>query len=271
MTPPDVVVHHPATRPATPGADAISVVLLHGGNVASWMWEPQVEHLADLDLWTPDLPGFGSRAAEDVVSLDATADDVAALVAALPAGRSVHLVGLSYGGVVALHVAARHPGLVRSVLASGAAVDGVRGLTGALGRAQLRVWDRRWYWEAQARSFGLPTDARDLFVRSGLAIRRDNMARTVREVYDGCFPTGLEGSGARVLAVAGSRDLRAARSALGTIARRVPDAVVRLAPGMHHQWSAEDPDLFSAMIRSWVVDGVAHPRLVPLPERARRQ
>ncbi len=39
----------------------------------------------------------------------------------------------------------------------------------------------------------------------------------------------------------------------------MPDAVVRLAPGMHHQWSAEDPDLFSAMIRSWVVDGVAHP------------
>ncbi|MGO3814274.1 MAG: alpha/beta fold hydrolase, partial [Cellulosimicrobium funkei] len=81
--------------------DAVTVVLLHGGNVASWMWEPQVEHLADLDVRTPDLPGFGSRAAEDVVSLDATADDVAALVAALPAGRAVHLVGLSYGGIVA--------------------------------------------------------------------------------------------------------------------------------------------------------------------------
>ncbi|CPU63667.1 Uncharacterised protein [Mycobacteroides abscessus] len=48
----------------------------------------------------------------------------------------------------------------------------------------------------------------------------------------------------------------------------MPDAVVRLAPGMHHQWSAEDPDLFSAMIRSWVVDGVAHPRLVPPAGRA---
>ncbi|MCR1981688.1 alpha/beta hydrolase [Cellulosimicrobium cellulans] len=268
MTAPDAVGRHAATPPDGAGPDEVSVVLLHGGNVASWMWEPQVEHLADLDVRTPDLPGFGSRAAEDVVSLDATADDVAALVAALPAGRAVHLVGLSYGGIVALRVAARHPGLVRSVLASGAAVDGVPGLAGAVGRAQLRVWDRRWYWEAQARAFRLPADARDLFVRSGLAIRRDNMARTLRDVYGGCWPTGLEASGARVLAVAGSRDLRAARSALGTIARRVPDAVVRLAPGMHHQWSAEDPDLFSATIHSWVVDGVAHPRLVPPAGRA---
>ncbi|MEK8225551.1 hypothetical protein NKG05_04580 [Oerskovia sp. M15] len=53
MTAPGTVVHHPAARTGAPGADRASVVLLHGGNVASWMWEPQVERLDDLDLWTP--------------------------------------------------------------------------------------------------------------------------------------------------------------------------------------------------------------------------
>lgn len=263
------VLHHPASRGRAPGADRASVVLLHGGSVASWMWGPQVDALDDLDLWTPDLPGFGSRAAEDWVSLDAVADDVAATVASLVPEREVHLVGLSLGGIVALRTAARHPGLATSVVASGAVLDGVPGLVGAFGRAQLRVWDRPWYWRAQARAMGIPADERDLFVRSGLATRRDNQERLVDEVYDGCWPDGLERSGARVLAVAGSRDLAAARGALGTVARRVPDAVVRLAPGMHHQWSAEDPELFSDMVRAWVVDGAAHPRLVPLQERGR--
>ncbi|MFC8922374.1 alpha/beta fold hydrolase [Cellulosimicrobium sp. NPDC057127] len=267
MTPPAAVGHHPARRPGAPGARDAAVVLLHGGNVASWMWEPQVELLDDLDLWTPDLPGFGARAAEDWVSLDAAADDVAATLEALPAGRSAHLVGLSFGAIVALRVAARQPGLVASVVASGAVLDGVRGVAGAVGRAQLRVWDRPWYWHGQARAMGIPADAREVFVRSGLAIRRATEERIVDEVYRGCWPDGLESSGARVLAVAGSRDLRAARDALTTVARRVPDAVVRLAPGMHHQWSAEDPELFSAMIRSWVVDGVAHPGLVPPDSR----
>lgn len=274
MTLPDAVVHHPARRPGTPGAAGVSVVLLHGGNVASWMWEPQVEALDDLDVWTPDLLGFGSRGDDVPASLDEVVDDVAATVSAIPTGRAVHVVGLSLGGIVALRLAARHPGLVASVLSSGAVMDGVPGLAGAFGRAQLRVWDRAWYWRGQAVAMGIPADARDLFVRSGLAIRRETMERVLPDVYGGCWPDGLAESGARVLAVAGGRDMRPARTALRTIERRVPDAVVRLAPGMHHQWSAEDPDLFSAMVRAWVVDGVAHPGLVPIPEpagRARRR
>ncbi|MHA7132278.1 alpha/beta fold hydrolase [Oerskovia turbata] len=265
MSEPDVVVHHPATRAGAPGADRASVVLLHGGNIDSWMWEPQVERLDDLDLWTPDLPGFGSRAAEPWESLDAAADDVAALVAPLAATRRIHVVGLSFGAIVALRVAARRPDLVASVLASGAVLDGVPGLLGAFGRAQLRVWDRPWYWQAQARVMGLPPEVRERFVRSGLTIRRDTEERILREVYRGCWPDGLAESGVRVLAVAGERDARPARRALASIAARVPDAVTRLAPGMRHQWSGQDPDLFSDMVRAWAADGVAHPRLVPAP------
>jgi pimeloyl-ACP methyl ester carboxylesterase len=104
-------VHPPETDTAAP-----PVVLLHGGNVANWMWEPQLPALTDRTVITPDLPGFGARTSEDWPGLDAVADDV---VARHGGDEPFDLVGLSLGAVTALRVLARHPGRVRSAFLTG--------------------------------------------------------------------------------------------------------------------------------------------------------
>lgn len=50
------------------------------------------------------------------------------------------------------------------------------------------------------------------------------------------------------------------RRSLTTIAEAVPQAAVRLAPGMHHIWNVEDADLFNEVLRSWLA-GTVDPRL----------
>lgn len=85
------------------------LVLLHAFPLSSAMWLAQREALADLcQVITPDLRGFGGSAlGEEPPSLDAMADDVAALCdrLALP---SVILGGLSMGGYVAMALLRRH-------------------------------------------------------------------------------------------------------------------------------------------------------------------
>jgi pimeloyl-ACP methyl ester carboxylesterase len=76
----------------------------------AWQWVP----LPDGAYLKYEFPGHGTRAwAPELRSLDALADDVAA---AAPAGSPLHLVGVSFGGMVAQHVALRHPGRVASLL-----------------------------------------------------------------------------------------------------------------------------------------------------------
>ncbi len=36
-----------------------TILFLHGGGGGRWMWQPQVERLADYHLLIPDLPGHG--------------------------------------------------------------------------------------------------------------------------------------------------------------------------------------------------------------------
>jgi 3-oxoadipate enol-lactonase len=90
------------------------VVLLHGLMGSRLSWAPQVDALGGARAalaW--DLPGYG-----DTPPVGASFAEIAAAVAnridSIGAGGA-HLVGHSFGGMVAQYVAAWHPGVVRSL------------------------------------------------------------------------------------------------------------------------------------------------------------
>lgn len=247
-------------------ADAEPTVLfLHGGNVAGWMWADQVEALPDHHCLVPDLPGFGRSGDLHWTSLADVADQLAALIAERAPGGSAHVVGLSLGAVLGSVLTARHPDVVHSALLTGAALRGVHGLQRLLGLAQLRALDRRWYWTMQARLFGLPADVTDTFVADGLALRRENYDVLVRQVYDGdalADLPGLRGGSVPILALAGERESRDFHLALEEFTLHSDLVAARLVPRLHHVWSVEDPELFNAVLRQWLIEGTAHSRLL---------
>jgi 3-oxoadipate enol-lactonase len=233
----------------------MTVVLLHGGNVANWMWEPQLPALTDRTVLTPDLPGFGERVAEDWPGLDAAADDVVA-----KAGGPLDLVGLSLGAAVALRVLARHPDRVRSAFLTSAPLMPAGAGMHLFARLQLAFCQAPWFWRAQAALFGLPADSRARYVTHGLSVRRETAAAMTAEVCAGGVPPlRYEGP---LLAVAGGKDSANVRRSLELISRAAPQAQVRLARGMHHIWNVEDTDLFNEVLRAWL-DGRVDPRLHP--------
>lgn len=101
------------------------IVFLHGFTQAGGSWNPVLRAFDDLcnsdrdsdsnsaEGFLPDLPGHG-RSANIAIGLDATAD-----LFANAFGPAVY-VGYSMGGRVALHLALRHPHLVRGMLLFGA-------------------------------------------------------------------------------------------------------------------------------------------------------
>ncbi|TWD72523.1 pimeloyl-ACP methyl ester carboxylesterase [Kribbella amoyensis] len=252
---------HPATK--NDADDDLPVVLLHGGNVANWMWEPQLDALSHRTVVTPDLPGFGRRTEEPWPGLGGGADDVVTRVEHLTGSPRFHVVGLSLGGAVALHLAARHPGSAASVLVSGAPVLPVKGFSRALARLQLTFWDSPWFWKALAAGFRLPADSRDLYVRHGLSVHRETARRMLDDVHAGGIPPGLTKYPGPLLLVAGEREPRVVHRSLQALAAAVPHAQTRLVPKMHHIWNVEDPQRFDATLATWLA-GEVSPDLSPL-------
>lgn len=106
-----------AWREARPrGGSHQVVVLLHGLGGSRISWEPQLHGLgaaATVAAW--DLPGYGASPPLDgQTSFAALADAVAAFADELGADQ-VHLVGISFGGMIAQYAAAAHPERIASL------------------------------------------------------------------------------------------------------------------------------------------------------------
>ena len=97
------------------------LVLLHGGLGSGEMFGPVVdEFAAHHQVVLPDLQGHGRTADIDrPLDISAMADDIAALIDHLGLDRP-DVVGYSLGGGVALHLALRHPGKIRRLVATSA-------------------------------------------------------------------------------------------------------------------------------------------------------
>jgi pimeloyl-ACP methyl ester carboxylesterase len=87
------------------------VLLIHGTTaLAGEMWSPQRVLSDQYRLLVPDRRGYGASPPGRRVDLSAEVEDLTGLL-----GDGAHLVGFSYGGALALLVAARRPDLVRSL------------------------------------------------------------------------------------------------------------------------------------------------------------
>jgi pimeloyl-ACP methyl ester carboxylesterase len=97
-------------------ADRQTVILLHSSAASARQWDALAEHLRpSFDVHAIDLHGHGQQAGwsgERPLSLH---DDAALALPALERAGGAHLIGHSYGGAVAMHLAASRPGLVRSL------------------------------------------------------------------------------------------------------------------------------------------------------------
>lgn len=129
-----------AWREAGPG-DGELVVLLHGLGGSRIAWEPQLTSLAAAGYLAAawDMPGYGASTPPREWTFDALAAAAASWIERFGSGAA-HVVGLSMGGMVALHLALAEPALIRSLaLCDTSPAFGLDGTTTAAAWVEARL------------------------------------------------------------------------------------------------------------------------------------
>lgn len=245
----------PTPRPA--------LVLLHGLGLSGRMWDAQVAALSGhFHCVAVDLPGSGTAAAQRWGSFADAADGIAGVVEEVAPDGAAHVVGLSLGGYVALALLARHPDRVQSAVVSGVTT---RALSPAwlhrpLARVGVRLLRRPVLVRASARALRMPADATEVFVADAARLAPQAGDRVYDELIDGYRAPHLGPAAARLLAVAGGKEVRSVRAGLADLA--AAGATTALVPDARHAWNTEHPALFARTVRGWALDRALPPELV---------
>ena len=225
------------------------ILFLHGSPLSGRMWQPQLEHLRDFHCLAPDLPGHGQSAAIKPPEMRDLVKELADLVIRTSPTDKAHVVGLSYGGVVAQALMAAAPEVVDRVVLSGTAtrLNKFLVLLQTLNIPVLRLLKPAQLASLMRKQFG-ETLAYEGFEEDLDRFSPDAYNQVLWSYADIVMPSKSQSP---TLVAVGEKETSVARNAARALCRGIPQSRGVLVPEGTHVWNLQFPELFSDMVRAW--------------------
>jgi len=237
------------------------LLLVHAGVADSRMWEAQFEAFSkEYQVIRFDLRGFG-RSNMPSGSFS-NYGDIKALLDFLGI-KSVYLLGISFGGLIALDFTLAHPEYVKALVLGAPSVGGASpserirqfwdeedallekdDLDGAT-ELNLKLWVDGPHRESQQ----VNPEVRELVREMQLNIFRKEIPENVEEID--LDPPAIEQMGQveiPVQVMVGDLDLEEKVELVDTLVREIPDCKKVVIPGVAHMLNMEKPDEFNLSV-----------------------
>ena len=256
-----------------------TILFLHGGGGAGWMWQPQVQALKeDYHLLVPDLPEHGRSAGIKPFTISGSVDLIAELIRTQARGGQAHVVGLSEGAQITVALLAAAPELVDHAVISSALVREMPGMSrfgaglwAATYRSIQPLNQYAWWARLNMRSNGIPPQYLQETLETYKTLTAEAFAHVIVENQKFRLPAGLEKVLAPTLVVAGSKEYKVMHQSVCDVAAAIPGAQARLVHhaqkmtlSQEHNWSMTAPDLFTRTVLAWIEGQPLPPELQEL-------
>lgn len=233
------------------------LLLLHGIGGASVSFTPQLDALSgSYHVLAWDAPGYGASSDPAAApGIDGYADAAAEILAEHGPG---HVVGVSWGGVIATRLAAKRPDLLRSLTLAGSTVGSGRTDEGATRMRERAVDLQRLGAEEFARTRGprlvapeAPQHVVDRIVTTMAAVRLPGYAYAAESMAETDHTEWLSGLGVHTLIVAGAEDRITGIPESRRLAAGIPGARMEIMPHAGHAANQERPREFNRLLTAF--------------------
>jgi pimeloyl-ACP methyl ester carboxylesterase len=247
---------------------APAILFLHGSPLSGRMWQPQLDTLSEFHCLAPDLPGHGLSSALGALPMADLVQNLKTLIQSKSPSGKAHVVGLSYGGVVAQALVSGVPEAVESAMFSGTSarlspfMGKVFKLYLKINEPILKLMRPDQLGKLAAFQFGIP--------KQYIKILGDDMKcmdpKVMVDVLMQCYLDIRTPDNTRipVLVAVGGKETPFAKSMARKLVQQIPGAKGILLPGLGHVWNMQDPPLFARIIRAWVANNEIPDDVKPL-------
>ncbi len=237
-----------------------TIVFVHGGGMAGWMWKKQWESFQDYHLLIPDLPDHGMSKQEGAIDIQDSAGRIADLIREKANGGHAYVVGHSLGAKIIVQLLADHPELVSRAVVASALFRPIPMLNMMLNmpayRLTVRLLKCKAILDMQARQFDFPdAEYEENFKLEAAGETAEMLERIYAQLNKYLqLPQGLGGADAPTLVLCGEKEPKAMRQSARDVACALPNGKAYLIKGAKHNFPWAQSDAFNQAVRAWLED-----------------
>ncbi|WP_010268911.1 alpha/beta fold hydrolase [Paenibacillus senegalensis] len=227
-----------------------SIVLLHGGGLSGRMWDEVALHLKDYHVIIPDLPGHG-ESSEIALSLeDCTQKLFKLTLEAANPDQPVHLVGLSLGGAIALHLMHEEPQRFSRVVISGTSsgLSRAEAFINNLNAPMYRWLPAAWLAALTIKSLDIPERFRSQLIQDTIPMQPATIKAMSRILMEFKLP---QAPAPDLLVLVGEKETRLAIQSARKLCRQL-HCEGRKVPRAGHAWNFQMPHSFAETVANWI-------------------
>lgn len=232
-----------------------TILFLHGGGVAGWMWHPLIESLGDTrTCLVPDLPGHGQSVDHAYQSHQHTVDALISLLES-EATTPVTVIGFSLGAQLAVLLASQRPDLVERIVVISAQAKPSRwpAATLALLSAAAPLAKNERFARAQAKELFIPSDLFPAYLRTSQSISRETLLASVGENLRFAVPRAWTTFPGEALVLVGGKERQLMKTSSELLVRARPSSTSQIVDGCGHGIPLQKPEWLADRLDAWLV------------------
>jgi len=248
---------------------ARTILFLHGGGVAGWMWDPVVARMQDFHCLVPDMPEHGRSMDTRPFTMELAANQAIELVREQAHGGKAVVAGLSEGAQVVVQMLATAPEVIDRAVVSSAILLPMRGygwlyspkLMGAMFRMSIPpVRNNDWWMHLNMKySAAIPEDFYSQYRANFQTMTESQFVNLLIANQKFRMPANLDKVTVPTLVVAGRHEYKAMKESVRQLAAAMPNAQARLIDlgkgtslRKEHNWAMNAPDQFAQTVRAFI-------------------